>query len=388
MRFNFKYLSALFVLPSVFGYIDQPCHIAGLGEGVCVKASNCAKYNGQTDKLIPFGIKRACLNDPKDVICCVKKAVVQKDGDKRIGRCRNVSHCPTSKNEIINAFKCPGSRRVKLCVPKVKTTITTTRTTIRTISITTIEEPSQSTTTEEPTETTSITTSEEPTETTSITTTEEPTETVFTQREIIDVSQWNSIYDYDAAAKAVDGVLMRCGFRGWGQSGKLVMDNSLEAHYNGFKGKTKIGYYFFTQATTVAEAEEEAVFIIDQLIKDRQNDFPIYWDSENSGAPADDVGRADNLSVADRTACAVAFVKKIKSLGYRAGVYASQNWFKENLDYNEIVNAGASIWVARYNTEKPTTADYDAWQFSSTETVDGITGNVDRSHVYRNIAGW
>ena len=295
MRFNLKYLTALYVLPSVFGYIDEPCHIAGLGEGVCVKASTCAKYKGHSDELIPhfgFAPKLTCLNDPKDVICCVKKVTLHKDGKKRSGRCKNISHCPTSTNELINTSKCPGGHNVKLCVPKVETNSTekkttttkkkhfsfktikrtTTKTTIRTINITT---------TEILTETTSVTTTEIPTETTS----EIPTETVFTQREIIDVSQWNSIYDYDAAAKAVDGVLMRCGYRGWGSSGVLVMDKSLEDHYNGFKGKTKIGYYFFTQATTVAEAEEEAIFVVDQLIKDRQNDFPIYWDSENSSAP-------------------------------------------------------------------------------------------------------
>jgi len=215
----------------------------------------------------------------------------------------------------------------------------------------------------------------------------QPTNYKSISREIIDVSQWNTITNYASAASSIDGVLIRCGYRGYGSQGTLVKDEMLETHYKGFKGKTKIGYYFFSQAITAKEAEAEATYVVNTLIKGKQNNFPIYWDSEGSGAPGNS-GRADGLSKSARTACAVAFVKKIKALGYRAGVYASEYWFRDNLDFNKIINAGASIWVAKYSSTKPSTSSYDAWQFTSTYYINGITGGVDKSHVYKNIANW
>jgi len=206
-------------------------------------------------------------------------------------------------------------------------------------------------------------------------------------REIIDISQWNTINNYASAAAAIDGVLIRCGYRGYGSSGTLNKDKMFETHYKGFKGKTKIGYYFFSQAKTTAEAEAEATYVVKTLLKGKVNNFPIYWDSELSGA-ANNSGRADGLSKATRTACAVAFVKKVKALGYKAGVYASEYWFRDNLDFNKIVNAGASIWVAKYSSTAPSTSSYDAWQYTDRGSINGIAGNVDKSHVYKNIAGW
>jgi len=354
-----RLVTAVLSLPLAFAYIDQPCNAGQYGEGVCVKKSACVMYAGQQGSAISY-VGRApnwpCPNDPADVICCVKNVSRLRDGKTRkSGRCKNINNCPLSKNTRINTFECPGSDRVKLCVPKKIVTKTTTRKTTKT------------------------------TKKTTKTATVKPTN--FKQHEIIDISEFNPINDYAAAAKNIDGVIMRTGYRGYGSAGTLVKDGLLETHYQGFSGRTKVGYYFFTQATSTAEAEEEANYVVNTLIKGKRVDFPIYWDSEGSGAPGNS-GRADGLSKSDRTDCAIAFVKRIKALGYRAGVYASEYWFRDNLDFNRIVNAGASIWVARYSDVAPSTSQYDAWQFTSSGSIPGIPGNVDRSHVYKNVAGW
>jgi len=333
MRFNLKNIFlALAAAPAVLGYIDQPCINGSNQQGVCVKVSDCVMQVGQVGTATTS--KGFCPNDPGDVLCCVKDVTTLTNGQtlSATGRCKNVSQCSTSSNTIISN-QCPGSASVKLCVPLVP------------------QIPSS------------------------------------TNHEIIDISVYNIVDDYDAAAGSIDGVILRSGFRGYGSAGTLVKDDRLEEHYSGFAGKTKIGYYFFTQATTTAEAEEEAIFVVNTLLNGKVVDFPIYWDSEGSGAPGNS-GRADGLSKSARTPCAVAFVNKIQALGYRAGVYASEYWFKDNLDFSQIVNAGASIWVARYSSSSPSTSQYDAWQFTSSGSIPGIRGNVDRSHVYTNIAGW
>jgi len=361
MRFDLKFL-ALLAAPTVVAYIDQPCNGGSNGEGVCIKKSDCVMYGSQTGKVVPYAGSAPnwpCPNDPADVICCIKTVTKLRNGQSlngRTGRCRNVSKCP-STSELISTYECPGSNNVKLCVPK-KATTTTKKTTKKTVTKKT---------------TTSVTV--------------KPTN--FKQKEIIDLSQWNTVSNYASAAAAVDGVLLRCGYRGYGSSGSLQKDPVLETHYNGFKGKTKIGYYFFSQAKTAAEAEAEATYVINTLIKGKVNNFPIFWDSELSGA-ANNSGRADGLSKSARTACAVAFIKKVKSLGYKAGVYASEYWFRDNLDFNQIVNAGATIWIANYSN-KPTlfkSNQYQAWQFTDKANIKGIDAPVDKSHVFSNIGGW
>eukprot|EP00833_Pecoramyces_ruminatium_P006304 jgi/Orpsp1_1/1180336/evm.model.c7180000072994.1 len=201
-------------------------------------------------------------------------------------------------------------------------------------------------------------------------------------KEIIDLSKYNTVSDYDAAAKAVDGVILRAGFRGYGGSGKLVKDEKLDTHYEGFVGKLKIGYYFFSQAITVEEAREEADTLLDYIAdKATPPQLPLFIDSEYSNPDRD--GRADDLSVEARTECLVAFVARIRErgYGYTPGVYASENWYRDQLDIDQIVASGASIWVANYSREPSIrTLSFDAWQYSSTATVEGIIGPVDRSH--------
>ena len=54
---------------------------------------------------------------------------------------------------------------------------------------------------------------------------------------VVDVNKFNSFNDYTAAAASVDGVLIRCGLRGYGTNAYLSKDAKLDTHYNGFNGK-------------------------------------------------------------------------------------------------------------------------------------------------------
>ena len=203
---------------------------------------------------------------------------------------------------------------------------------------------------------------------------------------VIDVSKYNIISDYNATVSAIDGVIMRTGYRGYGSAGTLVKDSLFETHYNGFAGKTKIGVYWVTQAITTTEARAEADYLYN-MIKDKTIDFPVYLDSEYSNNNHN--GRADGLSKADRTTMAIAFCERIKELGYRAGVYASDSWYKNNIDLSQLQSKGYSIWVAKYSSYKPTyVSNYDGWQFTSKNIIPGVNGNCDTSYFYNDVAGW
>jgi len=53
---------------------------------------------------------------------------------------------------------------------------------------------------------------------------------------------------------------MRVGGRYYSltSGGKIYADTSFNSHYNGFKNKVKISYYFYSHAINESEAVEEA----------------------------------------------------------------------------------------------------------------------------------
>lgn len=203
---------------------------------------------------------------------------------------------------------------------------------------------------------------------------------------VLDVSKYNNVTSYDIASSSINGVIIRVGYRGYGASGTLTKDSSFETHYNGFAGKTKLGIYWFSQAISEAEAIAEANYVYN-IIKTKQLDFPIYIDSEYSNNNHN--GRADSLNKVERTAITIAFCDRIRELGYRAGVYASDAWYKSNLDLKQLEAKKYSLWVARYSSTPPANvSNYDGWQFSSSNIVNGISGRCDLSYFYNDIAGW
>ena len=191
---------------------------------------------------------------------------------------------------------------------------------------------------------------------------------------VIDISQFNGAINFTKITN-VDGVIVRVGYRGYGKTAKLVEDkdfkkNIEKANNAGFK----LGVYFVSQALTEAEGKEEAEFTI-KLVSVYDLPLGIYFDTENGNGGK---GRADHgkLTKAQRTAIARAYCNKVEEYGYKAGIYASQSWFTEDLNYYDLKDF--RIWVAKYSNYEPS-IEYDAWQFTSKGKVDGISGNVDLS---------
>ena len=66
-----------------------------------------------------------------------------------------------------------------------------------------------------------------------------------------------------------------------------------------------------------------------------------------------------------------------------AGVYASRNWYYNNLntaDFNDI-----KIWLAEYRQTPLYDGEYDMWQYTSSGAVGGIEGRVDLNVSYLGI---
>ena len=211
-------------------------------------------------------------------------------------------------------------------------------------------------------------------------------------KKIIDLSKHNTVTDWDAVKKSCDGVILRCGYRGYTE-GKIKTDAKLEEFVKECaKRKIPFGLYFMSQAITVAEGREEAEYTL-KCAEKYGATMPLFIDSEDGDGTEKKV-RADGLDKQTRTAVCKAFCETMKKAGRKAGVYASESWFNDNLNFLTLQQY--IVWVAKYgaNTGAPCTkvklSKCDMWQYTSKGSVPGVKGRCDVSELYveSNMDGW
>ena len=210
----------------------------------------------------------------------------------------------------------------------------------------------------------------------------------------IDVSSYQGDIDWNKVkAAGVEYAIIRIGIRGYGSAGNFKKDPKfLQNIVNATSVGIDCGVYFFTQAITKAEAEEEARKVIEwikeaktekdakgNLVWPKENwkylNYPIYFDTELSTSPTH-TGRADKLTKSQRTETVIGFCETLKKEKYYPGIYANTDWLKNRIDMSRLQSY--DVWVAHYGVSKPGyTGKHQMWQYSSTGKINGITGNVD-----------
>lgn len=213
---------------------------------------------------------------------------------------------------------------------------------------------------------------------------------------IIDISQYNTVVDWNEVKRAVDGVIFRIGYRGYGRNGSLVLDKKFHKNLSACHNLgIPYGIYFVTQAVNVTEILEECSFIMEH--KEILNPTLGIWiDSEYSTEPRHN-GRADKLNKGVRTSLINDFCRFFEERGYKSGLYCSDSWLDDMLNYADL--KCHNFWVAKYgkNNGKMDTCPKhltDLWQFTSKGKVNGIVGDVDlnfpleRSGYLPNLKGY
>ena len=186
----------------------------------------------------------------------------------------------------------------------------------------------------------------------------------------IDVSKFQGSIDWNAVkADGITFAIIRCGYRGYG-SGALVEDSTYRQNIQGaINAGLRVGVYFYSQAINEAEAVEEASMVL-SLVSGYSLPLGVYYDTESVGG-----GRANALSAAERTACAVAFCETIRSAGYSAGVYSYASWFYNALNFANI--SKYNIWIAQYRDTLSFSYKHNIWQYTGSGSVNGISKPVD-----------
>ncbi len=188
----------------------------------------------------------------------------------------------------------------------------------------------------------------------------------------IDVSKHQGEINWrKVAGEDIDYTFIRAGFRG-SSEGKLVEDEYFQDNIEGaLDNGIDVGVYFYTQAMTVEEAEEEAEFVID-LIEDYDVTYPVVLDLEESTSSS---ARTANMTQEEYTKAAIAFCEKIKEAGYTPMIYGNLKTFMIMLDLKQLEDY--EKWFAYYDTPVYFPYAFSIWQYSSKGSIEGIKGDVD-----------
>ena len=184
---------------------------------------------------------------------------------------------------------------------------------------------------------------------------------------VIDVSDWQGQIDWaKVKADGIVGAIIRYA------DGDVLDKRFSENMKNAKEAGLHIGSYIFSRAKTKAEAEKEAERLY-SACKPYNPDMPLYIDLEVAS-----LAKYANV-------VAQAFLVKMKALGGRGGVYANLNWWNNYLAETARDYSSNPFWIAQYND----TMDYKPsdrmgmWQYTSSGSVNGISGKVDMDKCYR-----
>lgn len=189
----------------------------------------------------------------------------------------------------------------------------------------------------------------------------------------IDVSSHQGMIDWKKVKEAgVQFAYIRCGYRGY-ETGLINKDETFDYNISQAKANgIQVGVYFFSQAVSQEEAEEEAEFTL-SCMKKYDIDLPVVYDFEKPGGI---FARTYTQSKDVTTENAVLFCHIMQRKGYDAMIYNSTNLFEKLFNLEYIQEFGT--WVAHYNTPYPTYPyTYQIWQYSDSGKIDGIDQAVD-----------
>ena len=188
----------------------------------------------------------------------------------------------------------------------------------------------------------------------------------------IDVSSYQKEIDFDAVKESgVDFVMIRLGYRGY-ESGKIVYDKYARDNLDkAIEAGLDVGVYFFSQAITPEEAEEEAYFVL-EAIEGYEITMPVVYDWESVSDPE---ARTADMDRKTLTKCCKAFLETIKAADYWPMLYFNRRQAQYHMDISALKEY--DYWLAAYTQRMKYPYKIKMWQYTNTGTVPGIEGDVD-----------
>lgn len=182
----------------------------------------------------------------------------------------------------------------------------------------------------------------------------------------IDVSKWQgSNFDFGRAKRedGIEFVVLRGAY-------SVYKDTQFENYYAKCKSlNLPVGVYHYSMATTVAEAEKEAKYLYDNVLKNKQFELPIYIDVEDKVQLA--------LPKQLLTEIVKTWCNYLESRNYFVGIYAGKYTFQSDLDDAQLKRYTHWIPMWGKNCTYEDKSVLGMWQFGGeTNVINSIQKKV------------
>lgn len=207
---------------------------------------------------------------------------------------------------------------------------------------------------------------------------------------IMDVSRWQGSIDWDKvkASRLVSGVMLKTVSTNRKLSERkdgLYVDPTFERNYAECKRVgLPVGVYYYTYAVSHTSADAELA-LLKTALTGKTFELPVCVDVEDNK-----LHKLGKQALTDLTAYALATIER---WGFYALLYTGLKFGKTRLYMGGAALRKYDVWLARYPRDKSKTKPEDKpktdfsfgmWQYTSTASVPGVSGNVDLSHAYKN----
>lgn len=199
----------------------------------------------------------------------------------------------------------------------------------------------------------------------------------------IDVSDHQKVIDWAQVKTAgVDFAIIRAGYRGYTEGG-LFLDDYFTANIEGaLENDIDVGVYFFSQAISATEAEQEAQYVMN-LLENYTVAYPVVYDWEPiTNYTEDSPPRTKDCTAEDINAFTVAFCKKVKEGGYIPAFYTNKSMGYKTYDL-EVLDE-FDFWYAEYQPKPSFYYAFDIWQYTDAGKISGIETAVDVNLCFKN----
>ncbi len=188
----------------------------------------------------------------------------------------------------------------------------------------------------------------------------------------VDLSKSSGEVDFETLKDSgVDFVMLRLGGRGY-ETGLVSLDENFVNNITKAQSAgLEVGVTFFSQAVTPREAEEEAEFVLNNLIPYRIS-FPVAFDMEYI---VNDDSRIDILTKEDKTEIAETFLSKIELEGYRCVLYGNKNWLLGEIESEDLV-AYYDVWLNETSAVPQYPYQFKMWKYGASQKIEGVENDA------------
>lgn len=187
----------------------------------------------------------------------------------------------------------------------------------------------------------------------------------------IDVSRYQGEIDWEKVK--ADGIRYAILRVGSSNNNGVYIDPYFEENYLGcLANGIAVGAYIFTYAENETEQNEEILKFL-QALEGKTFKYPVFVDVEYKGLAS--LGKSQLSSLIKR------YMDILDQKGFIPGWYSYTNFINSYIDTDALKDY--PLWVADYRSSLGYTGKYDIWQYTSSGSVNGISGNVDMNRDYR-----